>query len=132
MYACGIDYVGVANLFTHFQAIPPYWKPYLEMMYEMIGHPEKDKDLLQEISPLFHVEKIKAPLLIAQGAKDPRVKKAESDQMVAALKERGIEVPYIVKENEGHGFLNEENRLELYREIEKFLTMHLTPLSQHQ
>jgi dipeptidyl aminopeptidase/acylaminoacyl peptidase len=125
LYAAGVDYVGVANLFTFLKAIPPYWKPYLEMLYEMIGHPEKDKDLLTAASPVFHSAKIKVPLLIAQGANDPRVNKAESDQMVEALKARGIEVPYIVKANEGHGFANEENRFEFYRAMEEFLGKHL-------
>ena len=125
LYAAGVDYVGVSNLFTFLKAIPPYWKPYLEMLYEMIGHPEKDKDLLTAASPVFHSDKIKVPLLIAQGANDPRVNKGESDQMVAALKARGIEVPYIVKANEGHGFGNEENRFEFYRAMEEFLGKHL-------
>jgi dipeptidyl aminopeptidase/acylaminoacyl peptidase len=125
LYAAGVDYVGVSNLFTFLKAIPPYWKPYLEMLYEMIGHPEKEKDLLTAASPVFHSAKIKVPLLIAQGANDPRVNKAESDQMVEALKARGIDVPYIVKNNEGHGFANEENRFEFYRAMEEFLGKHL-------
>jgi len=125
LYAAGVDYVGVSNLFTFLKAIPPYWKPYLEMFYEMIGHPEKDKELLTAASPVFHSDKIKVPLLIAQGANDPRVNKGESDQMVEALKKRGIEVPYIVKANEGHGFANEENRFDFYRAMEEFLGKHL-------
>jgi dipeptidyl aminopeptidase/acylaminoacyl peptidase len=125
LYAVGVDYVGVSNLFTFMKSIPAYWKPYLEMLYEMIGDPEKDKDLLTAASPVFHSDKIKVPLLIAQGANDPRVNKAESDQMVEALKKRGIEVPYIVKANEGHGFGNEENRFEFYRAMEEFLGKHL-------
>ena len=125
LYAVGVDYVGVSNLFTFIKAIPAYWKPYLETLYEMIGDPEKDKDLLTAASPVFHSEKIKVPLLIAQGANDPRVNKNESDQMVEALKARGIEVPYIVKANEGHGFSNEENRFDFYRAMEEFLGKHL-------
>jgi len=125
LYACGIDYVGVSNLFTLLETIPPYWKPMLEMMYAMIGHPEEEKEILRAASPVFHADKIKKPLLIAQGAKDPRVKKSESDQMVAALKERGIDVPYLVKENEGHGFQNEENRFEFYEWAEEFLQKNL-------
>jgi dipeptidyl aminopeptidase/acylaminoacyl peptidase len=125
LYAVGIDYVGVSNLFTFIKAFPPYWKPYLEMVYEMVGHPEKEKDLLTSASPVFHSDKIKVPLLIAQGANDPRVNKAESDQMVEALKKRGIEVPYIVKANEGHGFSNQENRFDFYRAMEEFLGKHL-------
>ena len=121
LYACGVDYVGVSNLFTFMNTIPPYWKPFIEMNYEMVGDPEKDKELLANASPVMHVDKIKAPLFIAQGAKDPRVNIDESNQMVDALKKRGINVPYMVKANEGHGFRNEENRMDFYREMEKFL-----------
>jgi len=129
LYACGVDYVGVANLFTFLNTIPPYWKPYLEMMHEMVGHPEKDKALLTAASPALNADRIKAPLLIAQGARDPRVNKDESDQMVAALKARGVEVPYMVKDNEGHGFRNEENQFEFYESMEKFLDKHIGPKS---
>ena len=87
--------------------------------------PEKDKELLAAASTVMHVDKIKAPLFIAQGAKDPRVNKDESDQMVAALRARGIEVEYMVKDNEGHGFHNEENRFEFYEAMERFLDKHL-------
>ena len=125
LYACGVDYVGVSNLFTFLQTIPPYWKPMLEMMYEMVGHPEELKTQLEATSPALQAEKIKAPLLIAQGAKDPRVNKAESDQMVEALRKREVEVEYLVKENEGHGFRNEENRFEFYEAMERFLKEHL-------
>lgn len=125
LYACGVDYVGVSNLFTFMKSIPPYWKPYLDMLYEMVGHPEQDSVLLHSSSPVFHVDKIKAPLFIAQGANDPRVVKSESDQMVEALKKNGIDVPYLVKDNEGHGFRNEENRFEFYRSMEEFLGKYL-------
>ncbi len=125
LYACGIDYVGVSNIFTLLETLPPYWKPMLDMMHTMIGHPEHDKELLIAASPVFHVDKIKAPLLVAQGAKDPRVKQAESDQIVAALRKRGIDVPYLLKENEGHGFRNEENRFEFYKMAEDFLRKYL-------
>ena len=125
VYAAGISFVGPSNLFTLLASVPPYWEPYRQMQYEMIGNPETEKDLLTAASPLFSAEKISAPLLIAQGANDPRVKKAESDQIVEALKKRGIDVPYIVKDNEGHGFANEENRLYFYRAVERFLAKHL-------
>lgn len=125
LYACGVDYVGVSNLFTFMSTIPPYWEPYLKMFYEMVGDPEKDKEMMKSASPVFHVDKMKAPLFIAQGANDPRVNIDEADQMVKALKERGIDVPYMVKDNEGHGFRNEENRFDFYREMEKFLAKHL-------
>ena len=94
-------------------------------MYEMIGNPETEKDLLIAASPIFHVDSIKVPLFVAQGANDPRVKQAESDQIVEALSSRGVDVPYMLKENEGHGFSNEENKFDFYREMEKFLTKHI-------
>jgi len=125
LYACGVDYVGVSNLFTFIETIPPYWELYRQMFYEMVGHPEIDKQLLTEGSPALNVEKIKAPLFIAQGANDPRVKKSESDQMVEALKNQGVDVPYMVKENEGHGFHNEENKFDFYRAMTEFLDKHL-------
>ena len=125
LYACGIDYVGVSNLFTFLKTIPPYWKPMLDMMHEMVGDPIADKELLESASPVFHVDKIKAPLFVAQGANDPRVNKDESDQMVEALKKRGVETQYMVKDNEGHGFHNEENRFDFYRAMESFLSAHI-------
>ncbi len=127
LFACGIDYVGVSNLFTFMGTIPPYWEPFKKMMYEMVGDPEdeKDSEMLRAASPVFHADKIRAPLFVAQGAKDPRVNVDESDQMVAAMKKRGVEVEYMVKENEGHGFRNEENRFEFYRAMEVFLANHL-------
>lgn len=125
LYACGIDYVGVSNLFTFMQTIPPYWRPMLEMMYEQVGHPEHDADQLAATSPALHADKIKVPLFVAQGANDPRVNKAESDQMVEALRQRGVVVEYMVKDNEGHGFHNQENRFDFYRAMERFLEAHL-------
>ena len=125
LYAAAVDYVGVSNIFTLLKTFPPYWEPLRQMFYEMVGDPEKDKELLERVSPLFHADKIKAPLFVAQGANDPRVNKAESDQSVEALKKRGIDVEYMVKENEGHGFRNEENRFDFYRAMEKFLGKHL-------
>ena len=125
IYACGVDYVGVSNIFTLLETLPPYWELGRQMMYEMIGNPETEKELLEAASPLFHIDKIKAPLLVAQGANDPRVKQAESDQIVDALKAKGIDVPYILKEDEGHGFYNEENQFDFYQEMEKFLDKHL-------
>ena len=126
LYAAGVDYVGVSNMFTFMKTIPPYWEPMLEMMYEMVGDVEKDSEMLREVSPVFHVDKIKAPLFIAQGANDPRVNVDESDQMVKAMKEKGIEVEYLVKDNEGHGFRNEENKFDFYRAMEKFLSIQLS------
>jgi dipeptidyl aminopeptidase/acylaminoacyl peptidase len=94
-------------------------------MHEMVGDPEKDKALLTATSPVFHVDRIRTPLFIAQGANDPRVNKDESDQVVAALKRRGVAVEYMVKDNEGHGFQNEENRMAFYTAMEQFLALHM-------
>jgi dipeptidyl aminopeptidase/acylaminoacyl peptidase len=129
LYAAAVDYVGVANLFTFMKTIPPYWEPQRKQMYDMVGNPDEDKDKarLTATSPVFAADRIKTPLFIAQGAKDPRVNKAESDQMVEALKKRGIEVQYMVKDNEGHGFRNEENQFEFYAAMEKFFTQYLKP-----
>ena len=125
LYCCAIDYVGVSNLFTFLQTIPPYWRPMLEMMHEQVGDPEGDHEQLAATSPALHADRICCPLFIAQGANDPRVNKAESDQMVEALRARGIAVEYMVKDNEGHGFRNEENRFAFYRAMERFLHQHL-------
>jgi len=97
----------------------------LDMMYEMVGNPEKDKAQFEATSPALNAHRIMTPLFVAQGAKDPRVNIAESDQIVAAMKAKGVEVEYMVKDNEGHGFHNEENRFDFYRAMEKFLSAHL-------
>jgi dipeptidyl aminopeptidase/acylaminoacyl peptidase len=125
LFACAIDYVGVSNLFTFMNTIPPYWKPYLDMMYEMVGNPAKDKDAMYEASPVFHIDKIKCPLFVVQGANDPRVNIDESDQIVAALRKQGVEVLYMVKYDEGHGFHNEENRFEFYNAMIGFLDKYM-------
>ncbi len=95
------------------------------MFREMVGDQERDKDLLTATSPALHADKISTPLFVAQGAKDPRVNKAESDQIVEGLRKRGIDVEYMVKENEGHGFHNEENKFAFYEAMEAFLAKHL-------
>jgi dipeptidyl aminopeptidase/acylaminoacyl peptidase len=125
LYACAVDYVGVSNLFTFLNTIPPYWKPFLDMMHEMVGEPEKDKALLTATSPALNADRIRTPLFIAQGARDPRVNIDEANQMVKALKARGVDVPYMVKENEGHGFRNEENQFDFYEAMEGFLAKYL-------
>jgi dipeptidyl aminopeptidase/acylaminoacyl peptidase len=126
LYACAVDYVGVANMFTFMKTIPPYWEPYKAMFYEMVGDPVKDSALLAAASPVLHAGNIKTPLFVAQGANDPRVNKAESDQMVEALKKRGVAVDYMVKNDEGHGFANENNRLDFYRAMDKFFDKYLS------
>lgn len=125
LYAAGVDYVGVSNLFTFMNTIPPYWKPMLDMMYEMVGSPVNDSVQLEATSPALNANRIMAPLFVAQGKNDPRVNIAESDQIVEALRKRGVDVEYMVKDNEGHGFHNEENRFDFYRSMEKFLSKHL-------
>ncbi|MBV9998432.1 MAG: S9 family peptidase [Verrucomicrobia bacterium] len=125
LYAAGVDYVGVSNLFTFLKTIPPYWKPQLDMMYAMVGNPDQDKEWFRQHSPALNADRIKAPLFVAQGAKDPRVNIAESNQIVEALKKRGVDVEYMVKENEGHGFHNEENRFSFYEAMEQFLSKHV-------
>jgi dipeptidyl aminopeptidase/acylaminoacyl peptidase len=132
LYAAGVDYVGVSNLFTFMNTIPPYWKPFLDMFHEMVGDPVKDSALFVSASPALHVDRIRAPLLVAQGARDPRVNIAESNQIVEGLRKRGIEVQYIVKENEGHGFANEENRFDFYDAMEAFLARHLAEAPKPQ
>jgi dipeptidyl aminopeptidase/acylaminoacyl peptidase len=127
LYAAAVDYVGVSNLFTFMQTIPPYWKPYLDQMHEMVGDPATDQEMLAKYSPALHADRIRTPLFIAQGANDPRVNKAESDQVVEALRKRGVAVEYMVKANEGHGFQNEENRMDFYGAMEKFLARYLKP-----
>ncbi|MDA3942248.1 MAG: S9 family peptidase [Bacteroidetes bacterium] len=126
LYAAGVDYVGVSNLFTFMQTIPPYWEPLLDMMYEMVGNPVTDSTQFKATSPAMNADKIIAPLFVAQGANDPRVNIAESNQIVEAITSRGVEVEYMVKDNEGHGFRNEENRFDFYRAMEAFLQKQLS------
>ena len=130
LYAAAVDFVGVSNLLTFLNTIPPYWKPLLEKMHSMVGHPELDRDRLVAASPALNADRIRTPLFLAQGAKDPRVNKDESDQMVAALRSRGVDVEYMVKENEGHGFHNDENKFEFYERMEAFLSQHLGTTEQ--
>jgi dipeptidyl aminopeptidase/acylaminoacyl peptidase len=125
LYKCAVDYVGVANMFTFMKTIPPYWEPLRQMFYEMVGDPVKDSLMLAQVSPVYHVDQIKCPLFVAQGANDPRVNINESNQIVDALRKRGITVEYMVKENEGHGFYNQENQFDFYRAMEKFLGEHM-------
>ncbi|MCM1988643.1 alpha/beta hydrolase family protein [Oceanirhabdus seepicola] len=125
LYACAVDEVGPSNLFTLLEDMPPYWESLRKMFYEKMGDPEEDKELLREVSPVFHVDKIKTPLFIVQGANDPRVPKDQSDGVVESLRNRGVEVKYMVKDNEGHGFHNEENIIEMFKEMESFLEEYL-------
>jgi dipeptidyl aminopeptidase/acylaminoacyl peptidase len=125
LYACGVDIVGVSNLLTFMKSIPPYWGIYLEMLRLQVGDMQTEEEFLRSRSPVYSAHRIVAPLLIGQGANDPRVVKAESDQMVEALKARGVDVEYIVYDDEGHGFARPENRLDFYQKTESFLAKYL-------
>ncbi len=127
LYACGVDIVGPSNLETLIETIPPYWEALRAQVVRMIGDPatEEGRALLRDRSPLHRASAIRKPLLIAQGGNDPRVKTAESEQMVAALKSHAIPVTYLFFPNEGHGFARPENRLTFYAQTEAFLAAHL-------
>lgn len=125
LYACGVDIVGPSNLKTLLESIPPYWAPVKKDFVLRMGDVERDEELNRRLSPLFHADKIRAPLIIAQGANDPRVNIRESTQMVDALRRRKLDVTYIVYPDEGHGFARPENRLDFYGRVEAFLAQHL-------
>lgn len=127
LYAAGIDYVGPSNILTLLNSIPPYWAPLRALFNERVGDPNKPEDVkrLEKESPLFSATNIKAPLLVVQGANDPRVKKAEADQIVIALRDLGRDVEYIVAPDEGHGFAGRENRTALAVAAETFLADRL-------
>ncbi|POY35656.1 S9 family peptidase [Solitalea longa] len=125
MYKCGVSYCGIINLFTYLKDIPPYYKSMQGMYYELVGNPETEADALREVSPIFHAEKIKVPLLVAQGAKDPRVNTQETSQLVKTLQKQNIDVKYILKQNEGTYFMKQENRIELYKTMEQFFNDNL-------
>jgi dipeptidyl aminopeptidase/acylaminoacyl peptidase len=126
VFACAVDMVGPSSLRTLINSIPPYWEPLKRMFTIRIGDPETEPDFLDSRSPLHRADAIRCPLLIAQGANDPRVKQAESEQIVAALRERGTPVEYLLFEDEGHGFARPENRLKFYQAAERFLCKHLS------
>lgn len=125
MYNCAVVKYGLINFFTYLKDAPAFYKPFLKMTYEMIGDPEKDAEQLRAISPVFHTDKIKSPLLIFQGAKDPRANISELNQFVRELKKRNVPVIYSLKENERAFFRSEHNRMQMYAEIEKFLDTNL-------
>ncbi len=122
LYACGVDIVGPSNIQTLMATIPPYWKPFKMQMLRRIGDVENDPEFNRKISPLFHVDKIRAPLMIGQGQNDPRVKVSESDQIVAAMRKKNIPVVYILYPDEGHGFARPENRMDFFGRAEQFLS----------
>ncbi|NQE36998.1 S9 family peptidase [Microcoleus asticus] len=125
VFACAVDIVGPSNLITLLQSIPPYWEPLKANMYHRVGNLETEPEFLKSISPLFFVDRIQKPLLIGQGANDPRVKEAESEQIVNAMKQAGKPVEYVLYTDEGHGFARPENRLHFYAIAEEFLAKYL-------
>jgi dipeptidyl aminopeptidase/acylaminoacyl peptidase len=126
-FACAVDIVGPSNLITLLETIPPYWKPEVEQFTERVGdfRTEEGRKLLEERSPLTYADRIERPLLIGQGANDPRVKQNESDQIVKAMQAKGLPVTYVLYKDEGHGFARPENRLSFYAIAEAFLAEHL-------
>jgi dipeptidyl aminopeptidase/acylaminoacyl peptidase len=125
VFCCAVDIVGPSNLKTLLETIPPYWAPMIAQLYRRVGNPETDADFLWSRSPLSRAHDIRIPLLIAQGANDPRVKQAESEQIVAALTEAGIDHEYMLFPDEGHGFAKPENRIKFYTAAERFLAKYL-------
>ncbi len=125
VFACAISGMGPSNLVTFINSVPPYWATMLESMYKRIGDPRTEEEFLKERSPLFRVDQIQIPMIVVQGANDVRVKQAESEQIVAAMEEKGLDVEYILFEDEGHGFAKPENRVEFYGKAEEFLAKHL-------
>jgi dipeptidyl aminopeptidase/acylaminoacyl peptidase len=125
LFRCAVDLVGPSNLKTLIESIPPYWKPMVALFNTRVGNPETEVDFLWSRSPLSKVDQIRIPVLIAQGANDPRVKQAESEQIVAAMRDKGIAYEYLLFPDEGHGFAKPENRLRFYAVAERFLATHL-------
>lgn len=125
VFAAGVDIVGPSNLITLMQSIPPYWEPMKAMFAHRLGNLETEPEFLKSRSPLFYCERIQKPLLIGQGANDPRVKQAESEQIVAAMRQTNQPVEYLLYTDEGHGFARPENRLHFYAKAEGFLAKYL-------
>ncbi|WP_254173046.1 S9 family peptidase [Planktothrix pseudagardhii] len=125
VFACGVDIVGPSNIITLMQSIPPYWEPIRKNFYHRVGNLDTEADFLKARSPLFFVDRIEKPLLIGQGANDPRVKQAESEQIFEAMKQAGKPVEYVLYTDEGHGFARPENRLHFYAIAEEFLAKYL-------
>jgi dipeptidyl aminopeptidase/acylaminoacyl peptidase len=125
VFACGVDIVGPSSIMTLMESIPPYWAPLMAMFQHRVGNMETEEEFLKSRSPLFFVDKIEKPLLIGQGANDPRVKEAESEQIVTAMRQAGKPVKYVVYPDEGHGFVRPDNRLHFYAIAEEFLSQYL-------
>jgi dipeptidyl aminopeptidase/acylaminoacyl peptidase len=125
LFCCAVDIVGPSNLKTFIESVPAYWAPMIGLLHNRVGNPETEEEFLWSRSPLSKVDKIRIPMLIAQGANDPRVKQAESEQIVEAMKAKGIDHEYLLFEDEGHGFAKPENNLKFYAAAEKFLARHV-------
>ena len=125
VFSCAIDIVGPSSIITLIQSVPPYWQPLLNVFRVRVGDVETEKEFLDSRSPLFKADRINIPMLIAQGANDPRVKQAEAEQIVNALRAKGKEVDYLLYADEGHGFARPENRMAFYAAAEQFLARHL-------
>jgi dipeptidyl aminopeptidase/acylaminoacyl peptidase len=126
LFCCAVDIIGPSNLITLIKTIPPYWAPLVQVFLQRVGNPDTEEEFLKSRSPLFQVDRIKIPMLIAQGANDPRVKQAESEQIVEAMQNKGIDYEYMLFPDEGHGFAKPENRLKFYAAAERFLAKHLS------
>jgi len=125
LYKCGVSQAGIFDIPSFLETIPPTWTPFRKMLYEMIGDPILDSTMLKANSPYYNCENITAPILMAHGANDSKIKLVHVDSFVKKLTDNGVRVKYIVKDDEGHGFKKEENRIEYYREVETFLAKHL-------
>src|SRR5690606_9302634 len=125
LYACAASYSGITNLFTYLKQVPPYYKPYRQMFYEMVGDPVEDSEYFRKHSPVFHTDKIKHPIFIAQGGRDNRSDVNETNRFVKDLRNRGVPVKYILKTDEGHVFEKVENKITLYEELASFFEKHL-------
>lgn len=125
LFCCAVDIVGPSNIVTLIQTIPPYWAPIIAVFHQRVGNPVTEEEFLKSRSPLFKVDQIRIPILIGQGANDPRVKQAESEQIVEAMRSKGIPYEYMLFPDEGHGFAKPENRLKFFAAAERFLAKYL-------
>jgi dipeptidyl aminopeptidase/acylaminoacyl peptidase len=124
-FRVGVDFFGISNWIRTLNSIPPYWEAFREALYKEMGDPKADSARLHRISPLFNAGRIRVPLMVLQGANDPRVLQVESDEIVAAARKNGVPVEYIVFPDEGHGFVKKENEIRGYSAILSFLDQHL-------
>jgi dipeptidyl aminopeptidase/acylaminoacyl peptidase len=129
-FAVGVDLFGISNWIRTLENIPPWWESFRAALYTELGDPAEDSERLHRISPLFNAQNITRPLMVLQGANDPRVLQVESDEIVEAARANGVPVEYIVFEDEGHGFMKKENQLEGYKAILEFLDTYLKGVPQ--